>query len=325
MLDQKIKRFYMKRIICRNLLIIIILMIISLVPAKAQSKSEKLIGNIDKDFMAPVWSPDGSMIAFTSAKYKGIWIINLQNKNVKQITDETAAGFGFKWSNDSKSILTRVAKYEGIRRYNAVKIFNVEMGTSILLTNYRTMMPGLPAFTPGDEKVFLYGRNQLEIFNSGIKTKLEKSNNSSKIVYLRNDEIAVENLVTHQLETYEPVKNERVLNLQVSPDDNKVAFEIYGGDMYVMNIDGTGLTDLGKGYRPKWSPDSQQIVYMITEDNGDNITSSDIYSIKIDGTEKTNLTNTKDKIEMNPDWSPDGKKIAFDILNEGAIYIMDAP
>jgi Tol biopolymer transport system component len=25
---------------------------------------------------------------------------------------------------------------------------------------------------------------------------------------------------------------------------------------------------------------------------------------------------------MNPDWSPDGKKIAYDVLDEGAIYIM---
>jgi Tol biopolymer transport system component len=315
----------MKRIIHRNLLIITLIFPFLFASIEAQSKFEKLIGNIDRDFMAPVWSPDGSMIAFTSAKYKGIWIINLQNKNVKQITDETAAGFGFKWSYDSQSILTRVAKYEGIRRYNAVRIFNVETAESKLLTDYRTMMPGLPAFTPGDEKVFIYERNQLEIFSSGIKTKLAKSNNSSKIVYIRNDKIAVESLVTHQLETYEPVKNERVLNLQVSPEDNKVAFEIYGGDMYVMNTDGTGLTDLGQGYRPKWSPDNQHIVYMITEDDGYNITSSDIYSIKIDGTEKTNLTNTKDKIEMNPDWSPDGKKIAFDVPSEGSIYIMTAP
>ncbi len=321
------KRINMKRITYENLLFIITLVIPFLfISAKAQSQPEKLIGNTDKDFMAPVWSPDGSTIAFTSANYKGIWIINIQNKTVKQITDETAAGFGFKWSDDSQTILTRVAKYEGIRRYNAIKTFNVQTGQSNLLTDYRTMMPGLPAFTPGNEKVFMYGRNNLEIFNSKIEAKLnKKSSMSSKIVYLRDDKIAVEDLVTHQLKTYEPVKDERVMNLQVSPDGNKAAFEIYGGDMYIMNIDGSGLLDLGKGYRPKWSPDNQHIVYMITKDDGHQILSSDIFTIKIDGTKKTNLTNTNDKFEMNPDWSPDGKKIAYDIVNEGAIYIMNAP
>ena len=293
---------------------------------KAQIKPEKLIGSPGKGFMAPTWSPDGSMIAFTGTGYKGIWIINLQDKDVLQITDETASGFGFKWSDDSQTILTRVAKYEGVRRYNAVKTFDVHTGKSNLLTDYRTMMPGLPGFVPGDEKVFMFGRNKLEVFNSQIEPRLNKTANiSSKIVYIKDDKIAVEDLITSQTKIYEPVKNRRVLNLQVSPDGSKMVFEIYGGDMYAMNDDGSGLIDLGKGYRPKWSPDSRHVVYMITEDDGVEILSSDIYTIKIDGTEKTNLTNTKDIIEMNPAWSPDGNKIAFDVPAEGAIYIMNIP
>jgi len=315
----------MKRITNKNLINIITLIISFLImTVEAQVKPEKLIGNPDKEYMAPVWSPDGSMIAFTGANYKGIWIINIKDKGVKQISNEIAAGFGFKWADNSQAILTRVAKYEGIRRYNAVKTLDVLTGKSNLLTDYRTMMPGLPAFAPGDEKVFMYGRNKLEIFNSQIEPKLSKASISSKIVYLRNDKIAVEDLITNQLKIFEPVRNGRVLNLRVSPDNSKMVFEIYGGNMYVMNIDGTGLIDLGKGYRPKWSPNSKQIVYMITEDDGHQILSSDIYTIKIDGTDKTNITNTDDILELNPDWSPDGKKIAFDIPSEGAIFIMNA-
>ena len=313
--------------IMKKIFYIYLLITISfIIPVNGQFKvlnTEKLISEDGQIFMSPVWSPDASMIAFTSAGYKGIWIINLQTKNVKLITDETAAGFAFKWSDDSKSILTRVARYEGIRRYNAVKIFNVETGESSLLTDYRTMMPGLPEFASADEKIFIYGRNQLEIFDSGIEAKpVKKLNASQKIVYLRDDKIAVEDLTTNELDVFEPVKSARVLNIQVSPDDNKIAFEIIGGNMYSMNVDGTGLLDLGIGYRPNWSPDNRYIVYMITEDDGHQILSTDIYTIKIDGTEKTNLTNSDNKLEMNPTWSPDGKKIAYDVFDEGAIYII---
>ncbi|MGA9291832.1 MAG: hypothetical protein WBV81_04530 [Ignavibacteriaceae bacterium] len=316
----------MKKTIPFNLIHITMLAILFFASASPQSKYEKLVENAEESFMAPVWSPDGSMIAFTSAKYKGIWIVGIQNRNVKKITGEAAAGFLFKWSDDSQSILARVAKYEGMRRYNAVKLFNIKSGESSLLTGYRTIMPGLPSFTPGNDKVYMFGRNNLEIFDSGVETKPgKKSAVSSKIIYLRNDKIAVEDLTAHQLKTFEPVKGKRVLNLCASPDGTRAAFEIYGGDMYVMNADGTGLTDLGKGYRPKWAPDNQHIVYMITKDDGYEIVSSDIYTIKIDGTEKTNITNTTDQIEMNPDWSPDGGKIAFDVQDEGAIYIMDVP
>jgi Tol biopolymer transport system component len=189
-----------------------------------------------------------------------------------------------------------------------------------MLTDYRTMMPGLPQFASTDEKVFMYGNNNLEVFDSGIENSIKKLNPQQKIIYIRDDKIAVEDLSTKQINIFEPVKNERVLNLQISPDGNKAAFEIIGGNMFVINIDGTGLTDLGIGYRPRWSPDNQYLVYMITEDDGHQIFSSDIYSIKIDGTEKRNITNTKDKLEMNPDWSPDGKSIVYDALNDGGIY-----
>jgi Tol biopolymer transport system component len=182
------------------------------------------------------------------------------------------------------------------------------------------MMPGIPEWTNGDEDVFIYNTEKLEIFPTGLTSS--NTQTTDQIIYKRNNKIAVENLAAESLNIYEPVKDGEILNLTVSPDCRKAAFEIIGGDMYVMNIDGTGLTNLGKGYRPSWSPDNNYLVYMITEDDGHRILSSDLYSIKIDGTEKTNLTNTSDNLEMNPDWSPDGKKIAYDVLDERAIYLM---
>ena len=113
-----------------------------------------------------------------------------------------------------------------------------------------------------------------------------------------------------------------IINLEISPDGSKLAFEAFGGDMYVMNSDGTGLTDLDVGYRPKWSPDGEYLAYMITEDDGHRFTGSDIYTVRIDGSERNNLTNTNDIIEMNPSWSSDGNQIAFDTYNDGSIYIV---
>jgi Tol biopolymer transport system component len=94
------------------------------------------------------------------------------------------------------------------------------------------------------------------------------------------------------------------------------------GNMYVMNADGTGLIDLGKGYRPQWAPDGEYLVYMITQDDGHQLLASDLYVIRCDGREKTQLTATTDKLEMNPSWSG-GKKIAFDVMHEGAIYVLE--
>jgi len=286
-------------------------------------KPVKVVPGDNGIYMSPIWSPDGNYISYTSVNYKGIWIKNLKTNDIKQITDEDAAGFGFEWSPNSEAILSRVAKYEGMKRFNAVKIFFIDGSETKLLTEYKTFMPGLPHWTSNGEKVYLFDGKNLEVYESGLSSQSNKKDgNLNKIVYFKNNSIAVGNIFSSDFKFYEPIKNSEYLNLAISPNGSKIVFEVYGGNMYVMNSDGTGLIDIGKGYRPKWSFDSKNIVYMVTEDDGNNYTSSDIYTIKTDGTNKLKITETGDVLEMNPSWSPDGKYIAYHEMNEGAIYII---
>lgn len=68
-----------------------------------------------------------------------------------------------------------------------------------------------------------------------------------------------------------------------------------------------------------WSPDGAKFVF-VRENN--NI--YDLYTMNIDGSDLTRLTDTE-YAEFHPDWSPDGTKIAFTLTNEEGqnIYIMD--
>ena len=281
-----------------------------------------LIGSQNDVSMNPIFSPDGSKIAYTKAGYKGIWIYNLSNKTVKQISNEQSAGFGFKWSSDSKSILSRVAKYEGMKRFNAVKIFDVATNQFQQLTEYKTRMPYLPEWADQDTKVILPTKEGTEIFSSGKLNKVTTISNGVT-AFSMYDKIVTKDPQTNLEKSIKPIVDAQIINLIASPDGNKVAFEVMGGDIYSMNIDGTNLTDLGKGNRPKWSSDNKKIIYMIAEDNGDDFTASDIYIVNPDGTQKKNITNTPDKIEMNPCFSPDGKSIVFDEYNDGSIYLMN--
>lgn len=299
--------------------ILMLLLLYAAISLQGYAQQILISGTQEDPFMNPVWSPDGSMAALTKSNYTGIWIYNFTDNSLKQITNEQAAGFAFKWSDDSKSILTRVAKYEDIRRYNAVKVFDVESNQSLQLTDYRTMMPYLPEWSNQDTKVILPTKSGVEVYSTG---KLNKPVSSVPeiIAYTKFDKVVARNIVTETEKIFEPIKNAQLINLVTSPDKNKIAFEVMGGNMYSMNIDGTNLIDLGKGNRPKWSSDSKKIIYMIAEDDGHNFTESDIYSINADGTQKRNLTNTNDVIEMNPCFSPDGKQIVYDF--NGSIYIM---
>jgi Tol biopolymer transport system component len=288
----------------------------------AQSNYQLLIeGTPEEAVMNATYSPDGLKIAYTKSGYQGIWVLNLQTQTTKQLTDEVAAGFGFKWSADSKSILSRVAKYEDLKRFNAVKIFNIETGESKQLTDYKTMMPYLPVWADGDSKIYLPIKGVDEIYDSGIEKNQSASN--YQVAFEKNNKIVVKNLVNNSEQVFEPIKNSEYINLSTSPDASKIVFEVMGGNIFVVNADGSNLKDLGKGNRPKWSSDSKKIIYMIAEDNGHEFTSSDIYTINADGTGKVNVTNTKAVLEMSPGFSPDGKTIVFENYNEGSIYLMN--
>ena len=103
-----------------------------------------------------------------------------------------------------------------------------------------------------------------------------------------------------------------------SPDGSKIAFTMIlptgAGDVFVVNRDGTGLTQLTDDEesedQPAWSPDGSKIAYRSFELDRE----GDIFVMNANGTAKTNLT--PDPLpgitdEGNPAWAPDGARIAY--------------
>ncbi len=286
---------------------------------------KKIAGGRGETFMAPQFSPDGSKLAFTKPRYKGIWIMDVEDGQVRQISDENGAGFGFSWSPDSKAILARVSQYQDYYRYTAVKIFNVIDQTQSIVLDYQRGISGIPKWTDGGKNIVVKTRQGMEVTSNPYRVDLKSSVTDEKGVQLfsSNRSIGLWNTAASDMENLQPLGPKHYINICPSPDHSKVVFEVVGGNMYVMNADGSNVIDLGRGHRPDWSPDGQYIVYMISEDDGHVYTSSDIFAIRPDGSGKTRLTDVQDKLFMNPSWSPDGGRIACDALNDGSIYIIE--
>lgn len=95
-------------------------------------------------------------------------------------------------------------------------------------------------------------------------------------------------------------------------------------DVYTINPDGTGLTQLTadstEDRNPAWSADGKKIAWT-SYAGGD----GEIWTMNADGTGKTQLTsNSAD--EGSASWSPDGKKIAFNSIADGdwEVLVMNA-
>lgn len=305
-----------------SLTLLFLLPAIAFAQPRTQGEPEMLIKDANRVFQNPEWSPDGNKIAFTSAKNKGIWIADAQGDNLRQITDESA-GYKFKWSPDSQSLLARVSEYVDRRRNHAIKIYHTSGEAAEQITEYRAEMPALPTWAAFGEKIVLITEKSVETFDSGLEIQARFKQNPTQAFYvLKPNAIAKGMIPENSTQDISPFENATYLNLSVSPDGQKLAFEVYGGNLYVMNVDGSNLIDLGPANRPSWSPDSEYVVATISEDDGHNYQSSDIYAFKVDGSEQINLTEQTDLIAMNPSWSPQGDKIAFDAIDKGAIYMI---
>jgi Tol biopolymer transport system component len=93
---------------------------------------------------------------------------------------------------------------------------------------------------------------------------------------------------------------------QMGGSDGGMAYEIRYF-IWICDANGGNLIQLREGRFPTWSPNSDSLTF---EYDGE------IWTIKADGTELTQLTNTSGFYEGIPSFSPDGSKIAY-ISNEG--------
>lgn len=97
-----------------------------------------------------------------------------------------------------------------------------------------------------------------------------------------------------------------------SPDGTRMVFEINTG-MAIINLDGTGRTNLGVGQFPSWSPDGTKIIFAMTAEGN-----YQLFVMNPDGSGRTQIT-FGDFNDKYPSFSPDGRKIVFARNTSGTI------
>ncbi len=142
---------------------------------------------------------------------------------------------------------------------------------------------------------------------------------------------------------------ERVLNepggivayLTPSPDGSRVAFILMPdsqipftmGALWLMDVNGSnahmlGQADAGHGYAPAWSPDSEQIAFVVRENPDDpeadqsaSALISNLYRVDIRGGDPVPVTTFSDAIVEPPAWSPDGTALIFSVVRDDKISL----
>jgi hypothetical protein len=202
-----------------------------------------------KGYGSPVWSPDGSHIAFALMNRDGIYIgdphvMNANGSNIIDLTpSESNNGFYFSWSSDSSQIAFACydQEYLCISNVDGSNLFQISLPENKTVHDV--------AWSPNSNQIALslldneYRNAELYILNSDgsdLHCLLEAGENF------------------HQSPLW-------------SPDGSRIAFRSGEdgnniGEIYVIGSDGTNLYNLsqtldGSEHGAVWSPDSSRIAF----------------------------------------------------------------
>ncbi len=247
----------------------------------------------------PVWSPDGSRIAFGSGRHGNaeIYVMNSDGSNPTRLTTDPAEDYAPVWSPDG----SRIA-FSRHHSWSEIYVMNLDSGNQTRLTNNIGHSYD-PAWSPDGSKIAFTN----EVYDG------------SYIMVMSPDGSGQTNINSSSGNDYDPVW---------SPDGAKIAyarFENGNQEIYVMNADGSGQINLTNSVAfdasPSWSPDGTRIVF----DQIHNPNTS-IYVMNSDGSNQTRLNNDSPGFSGGAVWSPDGSRIAF-MSNRGGsgldIYVMN--
>jgi TolB protein len=292
----------------------------------------------------PVWSPEGSRIAFTSrtpgsGQHDRICIVDTDGADRSCVTDPETTNRSPSWSADGNKIAFTSRRDDDWEVY----VMNADGSNQTNLTN-RQGWDSTPRWSPdGSMIAFKSSRHAGDALSPSPEgsytiphTEIWLMDNDGSDPRRLTANVSVEGHPDHTPVDEYP---------RWSPDGKRILFFSNRDgrrNLYFVDVDGSNLIQVTDKYDgPKcasWAPDASQIVFSSFErwnSYPERRPNYETYLVDVGSLEVINLTDSQDLDESCPAWSPDGGNIIFaarpndPLLPAGSrtdydIYVMDA-
>jgi dipeptidyl aminopeptidase/acylaminoacyl peptidase len=112
---------------------------------------------------------------------------------------------------------------------------------------------------------------------------------------------------------------DRYFRVVASPDGGALAFEGLETGLHVLDLQDRSDAALGVASHTVWMPDGSGVIYAVTRDDGSRLLGSELWFWGRRTGHRYPLTASPDLLELYPDVSPDGGRVAFE--SEGRVYV----
>lgn len=245
----------------------------------------------------PVWSPDGTRIAFTSDR-DGAFNIYLMNKDGSEVTPIWHGKKRGSWSPDG----TRI-----VFAYNAGGIGHLRQWSTTDITTLLQLDHTIasPQWSPNGSQILFTTYEE----NVWLWVVDADGRNASRLI-----------------------NGQRLERPVWSPDGSYIAFVAFRAnsaaiELELIKSDGschTVLTsDLFSSTEPAWSPDGRQIAFVAKKKLE---VANHLFVMNVDGSQRRQIT-TEEARYSAPTWSPDGHYLAYVqkhiVQNKWTVYVLD--
>jgi Tol biopolymer transport system component len=260
---------------------------------------------------------------FILFSFSTIFSQNFYLANHIKLTDSELQFQMPKWSPDGNKILTTVERKTGLYlihldNFNELTLVSDEDASGL---NYNWRKDNSFSYMVKRNNTFVSQENN----TYKIKDAKRQVSDTDTLVYLDIPNTKINARLKNNSKHWTVTRCEGVFyNPKLSPNNKHVAVN-EGGNIFIFPANGSNKgINLGLGLVSGWSPDSKYVLAFLDESlDGHSISNSEFFIINIKSGKKVFLTKSKDKIEMWPYFSPDGKKLVYSEEKSGQLFIAD--
>lgn len=305
-----------------KIIVVIIIIIIILVSVKFYNKSKEVIKvkdviklsvkeKLNVDLLYPKESHNKKYLIYSNVLKTGIWLLETDSNTSEKIITEQIHNPNYSWSLDDNYISYIIKKEENGLLYYAAKVYDITENNSQQLDEFgRDISAPQWIVKSEDEMLLIYFLDNVlkkHMFKSKIKLDFKKEV-KERIAFQKDMNIWSQKIDGTDVKR---LSEKGGYNPKSAPNKDLVVYQWYD-NLYYTKIDGSSKPiKIGIGLEPVWSNDSSKLLFTVTQDNGHDITGSDIYYYSLNTKKTRQLTNTPDIIELNPSFSSDNKRIYY--------------